>query len=144
MTSPLLVQLTKNIVTELRKLQTHAPELLFRLGPKRVTARGPEVRDWCSDARIVLLGIGVHVSRVRKLALGRAVDAVDLGASQSLQGWEFKHLAERVDSSMLEQLITRLVDFRDTRILLEIARTDNPLGEVLASVEKLQEAAHGI
>lgn len=45
---------------------------------------------------------------------------------------------------MLEELLAALIDLRDGRVGLENARAGDLLGEVLAGVEELEEAADGV
>jgi len=70
---------SKNIVSELRVLQTQLSELFLRLTPKHMRSRSPEIRHGGSDRLVVFLRVRIHVSGVRNFALGRRVDAVDLG-----------------------------------------------------------------
>lgn len=106
--------------------------------------RRPKVGHGRANGGVVLGGELVHVARVRNLALGRRVDAVDLGRSQVLEVGEAKLLGNRVDARVLEQLLARQVDLGDRRVLLERALAGNLFGEVVACIQKLEEAAHGV
>ena len=67
----------------------------------------PEVGDGGADGGIVLGGELVHVAGVGDLALGGAVDAVDLGRGQVLEVGQAKLLGDRVHARVLEQLLAR-------------------------------------
>ena len=104
----------------------------------------PEVRHRRADGQVVLLRVRVHVPRVRDLALGRAVHAVDLGRRQGLQRGEAERVAEGVDARVLEELVARLVDGGRAGVALELARAGHLAREVVARVEEFEEAAYGV
>lgn len=137
-------KLTKHVVTELRELQAERAELVFGLGAQGVAAGGPEVGDGRAHRRVLLAGVLVDVAGVRDLALGGRVDAVDLAARQALELVHAELLGYRVDARMLEQLLARLVDGRQGGVRLEQALAGQLLGEVVAGVEVLEEAADGV
>lgn len=126
--------LTKNVVSELWELQAHRPELVLGFGTQSVTASSPKIGDRGTDGGIVLLGVSVDVSGVCDLALCGGIDAVNLGGCERLESWEVERLAESVDSSMLQELVTCLIDFRRGWVSLEVARASNLAREVVASV----------
>lgn len=136
--------LTEHVVSELGELQAEGAELLLGLGAKSVAASGPEAGDRGTNAGVVLLGELVDVARIADLALGGRVYAVDLGGGELLELGHLELLAQGVDAGMLQKLITRLVDLGDAGVHLELALAGNLLGEVVASVEELEEAADGI
>lgn len=109
-----------------------------------MTASGPEVGNWSTDGGVVLLGVGVDVSGICDLALCGGVDAVYLGGCEGLESWEVERLAESIDSGMLQELVTRLVDFGSGWISLEIAGSSNLAWEVVAGVEELEETSNGV
>lgn len=79
----LLVQhQAKHFETELRKLQTHGPELFFGFVTQDVGARGPECRDGLAQGGVVGGGEAVDVARVRDFAAGGGGGAVDLAVGQ--------------------------------------------------------------
>ena|SRR6187402_2643224 len=94
-------QLTKNVVSELRELQTHLSELFLGLGTQRVTSGSPEVRNGSTYGRIVPLGMCVDVSRICDFALCGRVDTMDLGRCEGLERGEVERLPERVNSRVL-------------------------------------------
>jgi hypothetical protein len=57
-------QLTEDVVSELRVLQTHRPELVFRLRTQGMRSRSPEVRNRGPNRSVVLVGMCVYVSGV--------------------------------------------------------------------------------
>jgi hypothetical protein len=88
--------------------------------------------------------MSIHVSRIRYLSLGRRIYAVDLGASERLEGWQVKCFTERVDTSVLEKLITSLINERGRGVALEIAAAGDFAREVVTCIEEFEEAADGI
>lgn len=138
------MELTENVVTELRKLQAQIAELLLGLGAQGVAAGGPEVGDGGADGGVVLAGVLVDVAGVRDLALGRRVDAVDLAAGQAAQLLHPELLGQGVHARVLQQLLARLVDRRDRRVLLQHALARQLFREVVAGVQKFEEAAHSV
>lgn len=72
----------------------------------------PEVGHRSSDRRVILVGMSIDISSVGNFALGCRIDAVDLGTCEALEGRETKSCSEGIDTSMLEKLITSLVDNR--------------------------------
>lgn len=135
-------QLTKHIVTKLRKLQTQTLELLLRLGTQRMTAHGPEIRYRRTDRRVVLGRVLVDVSGIGDLALGRGADAVDLTGRQVLELLEAELFCQRVDLGVFEELVARVVDLGDGGVGLELARVGELAREVFACVEEFEEAAY--
>lgn len=79
-------------------------------------SRSPEVRNRSPNRSIVLVRVRIHVSGIGNLSLRSRVHAVDLAASQALESWQVESLAQSVDTSVLEELITSLVDGRGLRI----------------------------
>lgn len=136
-----MVALTENVVSELRVLQAKRFELGLGLGTQGVRAVGPEVGDRGANGGVALDGVGVDVSGVGDLALGRGVDAVDLGAGKVLERGDLKLLRQGVHASMLQELFATLVHLRDRGVGLERSLSGDLLGEVVASVEELEEAA---
>lgn len=104
-------------------------------------AHGPELCDGCADGGVVLAGVGVDVARVGNLALGRRVDAVNLGAGERAEAGNTEFLSQGVDARVLQQLCAVRIDFGSRGILLEGARTGDLAGEVLSRVEELEEAS---
>jgi hypothetical protein len=139
-----VVKLTENIVPELRVLQAQSLELGLGLGAQRMRPRGPEAGDGRAHRRVVGARVGVDVAGVGDLALGRRVDAVDLGAREGAQGAHAEPVGEGVDARVLEELVARVVDGRRRRVVLEDALAGELLGEVLARVEEFEEAADGL
>lgn len=137
-------QHTEHVVTELGKLQAQAAELLLGLGAERVAAGGPERSDGGADRRVLLGRELVNVAGVGDLALGRRVDAVDLARRQALEVGKAELLGERVHLGVLEELVARHVDVGNRGVLLERALARHLLGEVIARVEELEEAADGV
>ena len=86
----------------------------------------------------------IHVAGVCNLALGCGVDAVDLGGCERFKGGEVEGFGKRVDSCVLEELVTGLVDERGAWVTLEIARAGDLAGEVVACVEEFEEASNGV
>lgn len=136
--------LTENVVAELGVLQAEGLELGLGLGAKGVGAAGPEVRDGGADGGVGLGGVRVDVLGVRDLALGGGVDAVNLGAGEGAQGGHAELVGQRVHARVLEQLDAVLIDLGEGRVRLERARAGQLLGEVLARVQELEEAADGL
>lgn len=135
---------TENIVSELGVLQAQSLELVLGLGAQCVGAGSPEARDGCANGGIVGAGVGVDVAGIGDLALGSRVDAVDLGARESLEAQDAKLLGECVNAGVLEELIAAVVDRGDRGIGLEDALAGELLREVFASVEELEEASDGV
>ena len=102
--------LTEDVVSELWELQTHLSEFVLRLRTQGMTSRRPEICHRSPDRSIVLVRMSVNISRVCDFAFGGRVHAVDLRGSQGLQGWEAERFAQCVDSCVLEELVTGLVD----------------------------------
>lgn len=103
--------------------------------------RGPEAGDGGADFRVVAGGVGVGVAGVGDLAAGGRVDAVDLGLGEDAEGVDAELLGEGVDAGVAEELVARVVDGGGGRVGLEDALAGELLGEVLARVEVLEEAA---
>ena len=106
--------------------------------------RGPEVGHRSTNGSVVLGGEGIYVSGVRDLALGRGVDTVNLRAGEVLQPGNLELLGERVDTGMLKELVSSFIHLRDAVVGLQLALAGDLLGEVVAGVEKFEEAANGI
>lgn len=106
--------------------------------------RRPKVGHGRADGRVVLGGELVHVASVRDLALGGRVDTVDLAARKILEVGETKLLGDGVHARVLEELVAREVDLGDGGVLLERALARNLLGEVIACVQELEKAPHGV
>ena len=104
----------------------------------------PKVRDRSTDGSVVLVGVRIHVSCICDLAFGGGVDQVDLGAGERLQRREVEGLGERVNASMLEQLISSLINFRGIWISLQVSGIGDFAGKVVASVQVFEEASYGI
>lgn len=128
----------------MRKLQAHAAELVLSLGAQDVRSCSPEVGDRCANGGIVLLGVGVYVSGICDLAFGGRVDAVDLGGSERLEGGQVEGFSKNIDTGVLEELVSGLVDNRCGWIALEIAGAWEFAWEVVACVKELEEASDGI
>jgi len=88
--------------------------------------------------------VAVDVSGVGDLALGGTVDAVDLGGCEGLEAGQVKCIRECVDAGVLEELVTGLVDFWESRVALEIAGAGKFAWEIIASVQELEEASDGV
>lgn len=134
-------ELTENVVSELRELQAEGLELDLGLGPQSVGARGPEARDRRAHGVVVVAGVGVDVAGVGDLALGRGVDAVDLGAGERLEAGHAELFREGVHARMLEELVARVIDGGDGGVGLEDALARQLFGEVFAGVEEFEKAA---
>ena len=93
---------------------------------------------------IILIRMGIHVSRVRDLALGSRVHAVDLRGGKTLELWEVKGFGEGVDAGVLQELVSILVNGGHGRIAVEIAGAGQLAREVVACVEEFEEAADGV
>jgi hypothetical protein len=78
--------------------------------------------------------IAVDVAGVGNLALGRGVDAVNLGACQGLEPVDTVLLGDCVDARMLEQLVATVVDRGKAWIGFEDALSWQLPGEVFAGV----------
>ena len=135
---------TEHVVAELGELQADGAELVLGLGAKGVTARGPEVGNRSADRGVVLAGELVYVARVSNLALGRRVDAVDLARGEVLEMGQTELLGKSVDLGVLEKLIAARVDLGNRWVLLKRALARDLLREVVARVQKLEEASNGI
>lgn len=85
-------KLNKNIISELWELETHHAELILSLAPESMTPRSPEIGHRRPDSLIILLRMGIDVSRIRDLALGGGVDAVDLAGRERLQEWQLQRV----------------------------------------------------
>lgn len=109
-----------------------------------MAAGGPERGNGGADRRVLLGRELVHVAGIGDLALGRRVDAVDLARRQALEVGKAKLLGERIHLGVLEELVARHVDVGDRGVLLERALAGHLLGEVVARVEELEEAADGL
>jgi hypothetical protein len=133
--------LTENVITKLRMLQAERAELLLGLSPEGVAASSPEVGDGGADRGVLLASVGVDITRVGNLALGRGVHAVDLPRSQLLQLLDAEFLGQGVGPRMLEQLVTRLVDVGYRGVGFERLLAGDLAREVVSGVEKLEEAA---
>lgn len=136
--------LTQNIVTKLGLLQAQVLELILGLRTEGVGACGPEAGDGGAHRGVVGARVGVNIARVGELALGRRVDAVDLGLGELLQELHAELLGEGVDARVAQQVVARLVDARHARVMLEHALPRYLAREVLAGVEELEEASHGV
>lgn len=135
---------TEHIVSKLRKLQTHLPKLILGLTPKRMTPRRPEVHHRRPNSDVILIRMGIHIPRIRDLALRRAVHAVDLRASERFQVGERERVGEGVDAGVLEELIACFIDGGRVGVALQIAGVGELAREVVACVEEFEEAAHGV
>jgi hypothetical protein len=69
---------------------------------------------------------------------------VNLAGREVLEVRQTELPGEGIDLGMLEQLVARHVDIGDGRVLLERALAGHLLGEIVARVEELQEAANGV
>lgn len=107
-------------------------------------AGSPEVGDGGTDGGVVLGGELVDVAGVGDLALGGRVDAVDLVGREVLEVGEAELLGDGVHARVLEKLLAREVDLGNRGVLLQRALAGNLLGEVIACVQELEEAAHGV
>ena len=104
----------------------------------------PEAGNGRANLLVILACVGVDVTGVSDLALGGGVDAVDLGAGEGLEGVDAELLRQGVDASVLEELVARVIDGGGSRVVFEDALARELLGEVLARVEELEEAAYGV
>lgn len=125
---------TEHIVSELGVFQAQRFELLLGLGPQGVRAGSPEACDGRAHVGIVDPSVAVDVAGVGNLALGRRVDAVNLGARQGLELVDTVLLGDCVDARMLEQLVAAVVDCRKAWIGLEDALSWQLPGKVFAGV----------
>lgn len=105
---------------------------------------GPEVGDRGTNGSVAIRGVSVHVAGVRDLALGCRVDAVDLGAGEGAQVGDLELLGQGIDTSVLQELIAALVDLRDRGIGFEGTLAGNLPGEIVASIQELEEAADSV
>lgn len=96
------IELTQDIVPELRELQAHLAELVLCLGAQRVAPGGPEVHHRPADGGVVLLGVRIDVAGVGDLALRRRVHAVDLRRGEGFQAGQAERLGERVHARVLQ------------------------------------------
>lgn len=125
-------------------LQAKSLEFLLSLGTEGVRPRRPEARDGRPDGGVVGAGVGVDVAGIGDLALYRRVDAVDLGASEGAKAVDAKLLAQCVDSSVLKELVARVIDRGNCGVVFESSLARDLLGEVFARVEVFEEAADGV
>lgn len=135
---------TQNVVTKLRVLQAQALELGFGLGAEGMRARGPEAGNGRAHRGVVAGRVGVHVAGVGELAPGRRVDAVDLGRGELLEELHAELLGEGVDARVAQEVVARVVEPGHAGVVLELALPGDLAREVLARVEELEEAAHGV
>lgn len=119
-------------------------ELFLGLGTQCVAAGGPEVGDGCADRGVLARGELIHVAGVCNLAFGGRVDAMDFARRQILEEGHAELLGYCVYSRVLEELDARVVDLGERRVRLECPLAGAFLGEVLAGIEELEEAADGV
>lgn len=71
---------------------------------------GPEIGHRGADCSIDVGRVGVDVAGICDLTLGGRVDAVDLGTGELTQGRDIVFFGQGVDTRMLQELLTTLVD----------------------------------
>lgn len=135
-------RLTKHVVSELRELETQAPELGLGLAAQGMTPGSPEVGDRCADGRVTDASVLVDVASVCDLALGGRADAVDLRRGEVLELLKPELLGKCVDARVLEKLIAGVVDLGLGGVGFERPLTGHLAGEVLARVKELEEAPY--
>ena len=106
-----------------------------------MTSAGPETGHRCPNDGIVFRCVSIHVACVCDLSLGSRVDAVDLARGEILQVRHAESIGQGIYACMLEQLVAGLVDRGNRWIDLERSLAWYLLGEVIASIEELEEAA---
>lgn len=137
-------RLTQNVITELRELQAHAPELVLCLGAKSVRSGSPEIRHGSANCGIVLLSMRIHIAGVCDLAFRCGVDAMNLRARKGFERRKIEGLCEGVDSSVLQQLVSRFINERSVWVALEVAGPWDLPWEVISGIEEFEEASHGV
>lgn len=110
--------------------------------PQHVTPLAPETGHRFPDRRVVLLGMAIHIPRVRELGDGGGGDEVDLGVGERFEGGHGQLLRERVHLGVFEELVAGLVDGRGGGVRLEVPRGEF-VREVFARVEVFEEAGGG-
>lgn len=136
----------QHVVGELWEFETHGPELWLCLVAQAEGASGPESGDGLADGAVFGVGLFVDVAGICELALGGGGGAVDLGMREGFEGRKLETVGKCVDARVYEETEAVVVGGWKARVLLEwgIARGRRLLGEVFASVEVLDDGAHGV
>lgn len=101
-------------------------------------ALGSPVRcDGFSNGSVVRRSVRVDVASIRKLSAGRAVDAMDLGVGEALQGGQPQLFRQSVDLGMSQQFFAALVQSSIRLFLLRLGHC------VVPGVLKLQKTPKG-
>lgn len=106
-----------------------------------MTARSPEVGDGGADGHVVIGRELVDVTRVRDLALGRGIDAVDLARRQVLEVRQAISLCQRVHPRVLQELFARLIHLGDRGVEFKETLARQFPRKVVACVQELEKAA---
>lgn len=131
----------QHVETKLRELETHAPELCFRLVTQHMTARRPERSHGFPDALVCGFRVAVDVSCVFDFAAGGALGEVDFLVGEGCEGGDAEALGECVDAGVTEESNAVGVWDGYGGVGLEGGAAEG--GEVVAFVEEFEEAGCG-
>lgn len=86
----------------------------------------------------------IDISSICDFALGSGIDAVNFGRRERFEGWHIESFSKGVNTSMLQELISSLINIRGAGISFQVSRAGDLSGEIIASVEEFEKASDSV